>query len=81
VWRYNKKAQRFTLLELPTKSAVADIAVVHSSELVAATETDGFFTYNLKTEKATHYSHMFAAISPMCPSALLYVDKKSEVWG
>ena len=80
VWRYNKKAQRFTLLELPTKSAVADIAVVHSSELVAATETDGFFTYNLKTEKATHYSHIVCSDFPHVPVRSIYVDKKSEVW-
>lgn len=80
VWRYNKKNGHFQLLELSTKSNVVAINNVTPTQLVIATATDGFFTYDLKAEKEFHYSHILCKDLPDSPILSAYVDKKSEVW-
>lgn len=55
IWYYNTNTARFDMIDLPTESSITDIAVVAGNILIATTENDGFFVYNLKDHSAEHY--------------------------
>lgn len=77
VWRYQKKDGQFRLLQLPASSHIVAIRNLGEHELVIATATDGFFTYNFQTKKIEHYE---ASRMPKAPICSIYVDRSSEVW-
>lgn len=80
IWSYQKDGGEFTLLELPTKGRITSIQTVAPEVVVATTDTDGFFTYHLKTKAATHYSFLTCKELPARPILSAYVDRTSEVW-
>lgn len=80
IWRYQKQNGQFQLLELPTESKIVSIKSVTPDEVVVATSTDGFFTYQLKANQHTHFSPVVYKEFPDKPIRSVYVDKASEVW-
>ena len=80
LWRFQKKDQRFLLLEIPTKRKIVGINLVAPDEVVVTTDTDGFFTYKLSNYKLTHYSHITCPSLSNEPILSTYMDKYSEVW-
>ncbi|MDR3118940.1 MAG: response regulator [Mediterranea sp.] len=80
LWRFQKKDQRFLLLELPVKSKIVSINVLAPDELLIATSTGGFFTCRLSGRKLTHYSHATCKTLPNAPILSTYVDRNGEVW-
>lgn len=80
IWSYQKESGEFTLLELPTKGRITSINSVAKDLLVITTNSDGFFTFNLKTRKPTHYSFVTCKELPAKPIRSAYVDRFSEVW-
>lgn len=80
VWRYQKDSGEFQLLELPTTASISSIESVSKDKMVIATNADGFFFYNLKTNQHTHYSPATCKNLPNKPILSIYVDRASEVW-
>lgn len=80
IWAYQKEGGEFTLLELPTKGRITSIQTVAQNVVVVTTDSDGFFTYNLKTKESTHYSFLTCKELPAKPILSAYVDRSSEVW-
>ena len=79
VWRYQKSNGEFHLLEIPTKANITAI-YAEQDKAVMATDTDGFFTYDLKTGASVHYSHVTCKDLPDKPILSMYVDRSSEIW-
>ncbi|WP_290229974.1 ligand-binding sensor domain-containing protein, partial [Bacteroides acidifaciens] len=79
VWRYQKSNGEFHLLEIPTKANITAI-YAEQEEAVMATDTDGFFTYDMKTGESVHYSHVTCKDLPDKPILSMYVDHASEIW-
>ena len=78
VWRYLKKDQNFVPLQLPASSAVCGIKYLQSrSEVLIATATDGFFIYDIHSEKLEHYP---ASLLPRAPIVDVYKDASEEIW-
>lgn len=80
IWRYEKKSKQFHLLELPTTSRIAAIHRIVSGQMLIATATDGFFTYQLDTKKSIHYSPITNKELSDKPILSAYVDRSGEVW-
>ncbi|NDV81250.1 hybrid sensor histidine kinase/response regulator transcription factor [Bacteroides sp. 51] len=80
LWRFQKKDQRFLLLEVPTKRKIVGINKTTPDEILIATDKDGFFTYRLSNYKLTHYSHATCKALLNTPILSTYMDKNSEVW-
>lgn len=80
LWRFQKEGERFLLLEVPTKATVVSINTITPDEILIATSTDGFFTYQLSARKFTHYSHVTCKALLNKPILSTYMDKNSEVW-
>lgn len=80
IWSYQKEGGAFTLLELPTKARITSIQTVAQDRIVVTTDSDGFFTYHLKTGESTHYSFLTCKELPAKPILSAYVDRSSEVW-
>lgn len=80
IWSYRKEGGDFTLFELPTKSRITSIHEVAPEQTVVTTDSDGFFTYHLKTKAAVHYSSLTCKALPDRPILSAYVDRSSEVW-
>ncbi|WP_374049395.1 two-component regulator propeller domain-containing protein [uncultured Bacteroides sp.] len=80
IWSYQKDSGEFTLFELPTKGRITSINSVARDLLVITTDSDGFFTFNQKTRKPTHYSFVTCRELPAKPILSAYVDRFSEVW-
>ena len=68
------------MFELPTKSRITSIHEVAPEQTVVTTDSDGFFTYHLKTKAAVHYSSLTCKALPDRPILSAYVDRSSEVW-
>ncbi len=79
VWRYQKSNGEFHLLEIPTKANITAI-YAEQEKAVMATDTDGFFTYDMKTGESVHYSHVTCKDLPDKPILSMYVDHASEIW-
>ena len=69
----------FRSLEIPTKANITAI-YAEQEEAVMATDTDGFFTYDMKTGESVHYSHVTCKDLPDKPILSMYVDHASEIW-
>ena len=80
IWSYRKESGEFTLFELPTKGRITSIHPVRQDVSVVTTDSDGFFTYDLKTKKFVHYSFLTCKELPARPILSAYVDRSSEVW-
>jgi ligand-binding sensor domain-containing protein len=80
LWRFQKESQRFLLLELPTPSKIVSVNVLTPDELLIATSTDGFFTYQRSIRKFTRYSHATCKALPDKPILSTYMDRNAEVW-
>ena len=80
VWVYQKGSGEFVLLELPTKGRITSIHTVAPDMSVITTDSDGFFTCNLKTKASVHYSFLTCKELPAKPILSAYVDRSSEVW-
>ena len=80
LWRFQKKDQRFLLLEIPTKRKIVAVNTITPDEILIATDKDGFFTYKLSDYKLTHYSHITCKALLNEPILSTYMDKDSEVW-
>ena len=78
VWRYQKENQHFVPLQLPASSAVCGINYLQSrSEVLIATATDGFFIYDIRSEKLEHYP---ASLLLPAPIVSVYKDASEEIW-
>lgn len=77
---YQKGTGKFALFELPTKGRITSIHTVAPDVSVVTTDSDGFFTYNLKTKASVHYSYLTCKELPAKPILSAYVDRSSEVW-
>ena len=78
VWRYLKKNRSFVPLQLPASSAVCGVSYLPSrSEVLIATATDGFFIYDIRSEKLAHYP---ASLLPSAPVVSVYRDASEEIW-
>ncbi len=75
-----KRSGEFVLLELPTKGRITSIHTVAPDMSVITTDSDGFFTCNLKTKASVHYSFLTCKELPAKPILSAYVDRSSEVW-
>ena len=80
LWRFQKKDKRFLLLEVPSKRKIVAINKITPDEILIATDKDGFFTFQLSTNKLTHYSHTTCKALLNVPILSTYMDKHSEVW-
>ena len=80
IWKYLKSADRFELLELPTKGRINSINPINENEIVIATDIDGFYTYRLADNNYTHYSSYVYNNLPSEPILSTYVDNYGEVW-
>ena len=80
IWSYQKDSGEFTLIELPTKGQITSIHPVAPDVSVITTDSDGFFTYNLRTKTNVHYSFLTCKALPAKPILSAYVDRSSEVW-
>ena len=78
VWRYLKKNRSFVPLQLPASSAVCGVSYLPSrSEVLIATAKDGFFIYDIRSEKLAHYP---ASLLPSAPVVSVYRDASEEIW-
>ena len=77
VWRYQKSAGEFRLLQLPAASRIVSIQELNRHEMLIVTATDGFFVYKYATQDFEHYNASRFPDSPVCSA---YVDKHGEVW-
>ena len=77
VWRYRKADGTFRLLQLPVVADVVSIHRLEGQEMLLATDTAGFFVYNLLTGESEHYG---ASNLPAAPVVSTYVDSGKEVW-
>lgn len=68
------------MIELPTKGQITSIHPVAPDVSVITTDSDGFFTYNLRTKTNVHYSFLTCKALPAKPILSAYVDRSSEVW-
>mgnify|MGYP000603964663 FL=1 len=80
IWSYQKESGEFTLIELPTKGQITSIHPIAPDVSVVTTDSDGFFTYNLRTKTNVHYSFLACKALPAKPILSAYVDRSSEVW-
>ena len=80
IWSYQKESGEFTLIELPTKGQITSIHPIAPDVSVITTDSDGFFTYNLRTKTNVHYSFLACKALPAKPILSAYVDRSSEVW-
>lgn len=64
IWSYQKDSGEFTLIELPTKGQITSIHPVAPDVSVITTDSDGFFTYNLRTKTNVHYSFLTCKALP-----------------
>lgn len=80
VWYYQKKHERFQLLELPVKSNIIGVNSVSDNELVITTRNEGFYTYNLTTKEIKSYNKATCKNFPAYKLMSTYVDKQNEVW-
>jgi len=62
------------------RRAASLIHEVAPEQTVVTTDSDGFFTYHLKTKAAVHYSSLTCKALPDRPILSAYVDRSSEVW-
>ena len=80
LWRYQKDGSRFQLLELPVKANIIEINTLSKDEIVATTRTEGFYVYNLKTQKITPYTKESNPELSGIKIMSTYVDKHHELW-
>ncbi len=80
VWRYLKNKDRFELLELPTSARISSINSISPTEMIVATDKDGFFTYDLTQSDYNHYKPYVYPDFTEEPILSTYVDRTGEVW-
>lgn len=56
IWRYQKQGGRFSLIETPTNSHIITIDSLPDNRLFLGTEDDGFFIYDMESQKSEHYN-------------------------
>lgn len=80
LWRYQKNGGRFQLLELPAKENIIGVNSLPGDEIVATTQSAGFYVYNLKTKRITPYTK--ETHRELADAAIMstYVDKHYELW-
>lgn len=80
VWLFDKSNLSYRLLELKTESDIISINTISDTELLIATQDDGFFTYETQNETAVHYSTATHRSFPGNNILSVYVDRQKEVW-
>ncbi|MDH6342103.1 signal transduction histidine kinase/ligand-binding sensor domain-containing protein/DNA-binding response OmpR family regulator [Parabacteroides sp. PFB2-12] len=80
VWLYQKENNSFRLLEFDTESDIISINSCSDKDLIIATRTDGFYTYDTQSGHQEHYTHATHRNLPGDHILSVYVDRKNEVW-
>lgn len=80
LWYYQKNNQSFHLLELNTTSDIIAIHSLSEKDLLIATRTDGFYTYDTASDQYTHYHSSTHRDLPGNEIVSVYVDRQKEVW-
>jgi len=80
VWLYRKDNRSFRLLELNTESDIIAINYYSDKDLIIATRTDGFYTYDTVSDHYTHYRSSTHRDLPGDQILSVYVDRMKEVW-
>jgi signal transduction histidine kinase/DNA-binding response OmpR family regulator/ligand-binding sensor domain-containing protein len=80
IWIYDKKDERFTLLEAKTASCIQNIRNINGCQILLATRNDGFFIYHLTLKTFDKYTT--AVLPGMCSNEVMscYIDRSSNVW-
>lgn len=78
VWILNEKNNIFTPLKLPVQSDITGIKYIENLDnVVIASETDGFFVYNIKDDS---YKHFTVNLLPDASVVSIYEDGANEIW-
>ena len=80
VWLFDKKNNHFQLLELKTEADIISINPYTDKDLIVATRTDGFFTYNTETKEGVHFNRTTNRLLPGNCILSVYVDRFKEIW-
>ncbi|MDH6311956.1 signal transduction histidine kinase/DNA-binding response OmpR family regulator/ligand-binding sensor domain-containing protein [Parabacteroides sp. PFB2-10] len=80
VWLYQKDNRSFRLLELDTEADIISIHPYSEKDLLIATRTDGFYTYDTQSEYTVHYTTATHRDLPSNQILSVYVDRMKEVW-
>lgn len=77
VYCYRKADGQFRQLRMDTGARIVAICSLQGEDILLATDTDGFFVYNVEGGGAVHYE---ASLLPSAPVVSIYVDRCREVW-
>ncbi len=80
IWRYIRSNGHFELIQLPTKENIKALGKLPKGRLVAMTETDGFYVYDIASGKTESYSRTSCCALPGEKLQSLYVDRYGTVW-
>lgn len=77
VWRYDKRTEQCSLIQLPGESRLTDIKQVDDKRLAFATMDDGFVIYHPSSGEMHHYGAEYLHHSPVYS---MYVDRYKNIW-
>lgn len=80
IWIYEKLIQSFRLKELPTEADITSINAYADKRLIVATQSDGFFDWDIETGQSIHYNQATNRSMPGNAIASMYIDRMGEVW-
>lgn len=77
VWAYQKSGGRFKKLPFAAGADIVSVLELDNRQVLLATDTNGFFVYNLGDGTSTHYG---AERFPAAPVRSAHADSHREVW-
>lgn len=78
VWKFS--GEQFSLKEFPTYSSVKFIRKLEGENLFIGTDSDGFFIYNSKEDKQSHYNTTLCKLLKDNNIREVYIDSYHDIW-
>ncbi len=80
IWIYNKKDGQFDLFETHSSSGIKLLENIDDTQLLIATENDGFFIYNSNTKGLKKFTTANLPGMPVNEIVSCYIDKSKNIW-
>ena len=80
IWRYAKREKAFYDFKLNIRSNIFKLLKLNDNEIIILTRNNGFFVYNLSTEKLKAFNSNTVSGLPTKNLTALYVNPPNQFW-